>query len=135
VWAFARVAFVASVIAVTSLLGADTAQAASTIMIAPGAKLLADGSLVARLTVTCESGHEVLEAHLTVSQDEQRISGTSGVSGIRCDGRPHRLKVRVIPQDGTFHEGEAFASGFILLLDPSTGTTEQAQHSRTIVVK
>jgi hypothetical protein len=124
-----------SVVTGLALLGPGTALAAPSIEIAPTAKLVGGGeSVLAKVTVVCEEGREVLEAHLRISQDEQRVSGESGLGTLRCDGRPHRYTVRVTPLEGAFHEGEATASAFVLLLDPTTGTTEQAQDSRTITI-
>jgi hypothetical protein len=117
------------------MLGTVPASAMTTVTIAPLARLAPGGYIVARLEVTCDAGREVLEAHLTISQDDQRVTGTAGIAGIRCDGRPHTVKVRVTPLDGAFHEGGAVASAFILRLDPSAGTTEQGQDSSTINVK
>lgn len=116
-------------------LGAVAVQATTTVSIDQDAKLVRGGSVVARVTITCDPAREVVEAHLTISQDDQRTSGTAGISGIRCDSRPHTVKVRVTPLEGAFHEGDASASAFILLLDPSTGTTDQGQDSRTISVR
>jgi hypothetical protein len=120
---------------VTSMVGTVPVQATTTVAIEPEAKLVSGGSLVARLTITCDPGRQVLEAHLTISQDDQRISGTAAISRIRCDNRPHTVMVRVSPVEGAFHEGEAHASAFILRLDSTTGTTEQGQDSRTVTVK
>jgi hypothetical protein len=132
-----RVRLVAIVIAVAvaTSVGATPADATTTVTIDSQAKLVADGSVIARVTVTCDPGREVLEAHLTISQDDQRISGTSGISRIRCDNRPHKVKVRVTPLEGSFHVGDGFASAFILRYDPNTGETEQGQDSRSITVR
>jgi len=132
---FLRVATLVVGLVATSMLGAVPVQATTTVSIDPEAKLARSGSVVARLTITCDPGREVLEAHLTISQDDQRISGTAGISGTRCDNRPHTVKVRVTPVEGAFHEGEASASAFISRLDPNTGTTEQGQDSQAITVQ
>lgn len=89
---------------------------------------------MARLTITCDLGREVLEAHLTISQDDQRTSGTARISRIQRDNRAHTVSVTVTPLEGAFHEGEAFASAFILRLDSNTGTTEQGQDSHMVTV-
>jgi hypothetical protein len=129
-----RVATLVAGLVATSMLGAFPVQATTTVSIEPEAKLVR-GSVVARLTITCDSGRNVLEAHITISQDDQRISGTAGISRIRCDDRPHTVRVRVTPLEGAFHEGDAFASAFISRLDPNTGTTEQGQDAQTITVR
>jgi hypothetical protein len=130
-----RVAALVAGLVATFMLGAFPVQATTTVSIEPEAKLTRGGSVIARLTITCDSGREVLEAHITISQDDQRTSGTAGISRIRCDGRPHTVRVKVTPLEGAFHEGDAFASAFISRLDPNTGTTEQGQDARTITVR
>jgi hypothetical protein len=102
----------------------------------PKARLVDDGAAVSvRVTVQCTAGREVLEALLTVSQVDQTIVGTGGSAGVTCDGKAHKHRVRVNAQEGSFHKGEAFASAFVLVLDPTTGTTEQGQASGTISIK
>jgi hypothetical protein len=129
-----RVATLVAGLVAASMLGTISIQATTTVSIDPDAKLVRGGSVLARLTITCDPGREVLEAHLTISQDAQRISGTAPISRIRCDNRPHTVKVTVTPLEGAFHEGEAFASAFILRMDPNTGTTEQGQDSHAVTV-
>ena len=114
---------------------ASSAESAVSVALAPKAKLADEGVVVARLTITCDPGREILEAHLTVSQDDQRVSGTAGIAGVRCDGKAHKYRVMVHPQEGTFHAGEGFASAFVLVLDPATGTIEQGQASGNISLK
>jgi hypothetical protein len=132
---FLRVAALVALVVAASPLGVTPVHASTTVEVDPEAKLVAGGLVSVRLTVTCDPGREVLEAHLRVSQDDQRISGTAAISRIRCDDRARTIKVRVAPLEGAFHEGEAFASAFILRLDPTTGATEQAQDARAIAVK
>lgn len=112
-----------------------TALAAPSVTVAPTAKLVGGGgSVLAKVTVVCDEGTEPLEAHLRISQDNQTVSGESTLGALRCDGRPHKYTVRVTPLEGAFHAGEATASAFVLLLNPTTGTTEQAQDFRTITI-
>jgi hypothetical protein len=77
----------------------------------------------------------VLEAHLRISQDEQAVSGEAPIFGIKCDGRTRTRVLRVTPLEGQFRAGEAFASAFILVIDPETGETQQAQDAKTILVR
>jgi hypothetical protein len=116
--------------------GQATAQAAVAVAIQPAAKLVGDGAVRVVVVASCDSDHQVLEAHLSVSQDDQAISGTTGIP-VRCDGRARRYRVTVSPLDGAFHAGDAFASAFVLTCaDPPTcGTTEQGQDARTITVR
>jgi hypothetical protein len=116
------------------VVGVTSAAAATAVSIEPKAKVVEGGAaVVVRLVVTCDPGLETLEANLSVSQDE--ASGFTGFGGFSCTGRPERLRVRVPAQDGTFDRGEAFASVFILRIDPNTQQTEQGQDSRTVRVR
>jgi hypothetical protein len=116
--------------------GQATAQAAVAVAIQPAAKLVGESAVRVVVVASCDAGHQVLEAHLSVSQDDQAISGMTGIP-VRCDGRARRYRVTVSPLDGAFHAGDAFASAFVLTCaDPPTcGTTEQGQDARTITVR
>jgi hypothetical protein len=116
--------------------GSAQAQAAVAVSIEPGAKLVGSGAVRAVVVASCDSGHAVLEAHLSVSQDNQAISGQTGIP-VRCDGKSRKYRVTVTPLEGAFHAGDAFASAFVLTCaDPPTcGTTEQGQDARTITVR
>jgi hypothetical protein len=114
--------------------GSVPAQAAVAVSIEPDAKLVANGAVRAVVVASCDSGQQVLEAHLTVSQDNQAISGQAGIP-VRCDGKSRKYRVTVAPLEGAFHAGDAFASAFVLTCaDPTCGTTEQGQDARTITV-
>ena len=91
---------------------------------------LLDGSAVVRLTIRCPEAAEVLEAHVSVSQDDSAVFGEAGISGVVCDGHRHRHEVLVTPLEGAFASGEAFASGFLLFLQGET--TGQAQDAHAI---
>jgi hypothetical protein len=131
----ARLSFCAMLGVLAALLiAAAPAGAATSVTIAPNAKRVEGGAaVVVRVTVTCDPGKDVLEAHVSVSQDE--ASGMAGIPGIACDGRPHKHKVRVRTFDGAYDRGDAFASAFILRIDPQTQETEQGQDSRTVRVR
>jgi hypothetical protein len=77
----------------------------------------------------------VLEAHVTLSQDDQATSGMGGIAGVVCDGRSRIYQVRVPAQQGSFHRGKARASPFVLVRDPATDTTESAGSSRIIQLR
>jgi hypothetical protein len=116
------------------VLGVSPAGAVTSVTIDDKAKRVEGGAaVVVRLTITCDPGKDVLEAHVSVSQDE--ASGMAGIGGIVCDGRPHRHKVRVGTFEGAYDRGDAFASAFILRIDPQTQETEQGQDSRTVRVR
>jgi hypothetical protein len=105
------------------------------VSIKPRATLVADGAVSAVVVVSCDRGDQVLEAHLSVSQDDQTISGQAGIP-VRCDGKSRKYPVTVSPLEGAFHTGNAFASAFVLTCaDPMCGTTEQGQAARTIRVR
>lgn len=115
--------------------GSVSAQAAVAVSIEPRAKLVADGAVRVVVVVSCDPGDQVLEAHLSVSQDDQTVSGQAGIP-VRCNGRSRQYRVTVAPLEGAFHEGDAFASAFVLTCaDPACGTTEQGQDARTITVR
>jgi hypothetical protein len=114
--------------------GSVPAQAAVAVSIEPAAKLVADGAVRAVVVASCDAGQRVLEAHLSVSQDNQAIFGQAGIL-VRCDGKSRKYRVTVTPIDGAFHAGDAFASAFVLTCaDPTCGTTEQGQDAQTITV-
>jgi hypothetical protein len=116
--------------------GQATAQAAVAVAIQPAAKLVGDGAVRVVVVASCDPGQQVLEAHLSVSQDDHAIFGMTGIP-VRCDGKARRHRVTVSPLDGAFHAGDAFASAFVLTCaDPPTcGTTEQGQDALTITVR
>jgi hypothetical protein len=125
---------IAASVVVALLIGVAPAGAATSVTIHPKAKRVEGGAaVVVRLTVTCDPGLETLEAHVSVSQDE--AFGMAGIPGPNCDGRPHSHRVRVGNFGGTYDKGEAFASAFILRIDPATSQTEQGQDSRTVRVR
>jgi hypothetical protein len=115
--------------------GSMPAHAAVAVSIKPEAKLVANGAVRAVVVASCDPGHQVLEAHLSVSQDNQAIFGQTGIP-VRCDSKSRKYRVTVTPLEGAFHAGDAFASAFVLTCaDPTCGTTEQGQDARTITVR
>jgi hypothetical protein len=115
--------------------GSVPVQAAVAVSIEPEAKLVANGAVRTVVVASCDPGHQVLEAHLSVSQDNQAIFGQTGIP-VRCDGKSRKYRVTVTPLEGAFHAGDAFASAFVLTCaDPTCGTTEQGQDARTITVR
>jgi hypothetical protein len=115
--------------------GSVPVQAAVAVSIEPEAKLVANDAVRTVVVASCDLGHQVLEAHLSVSQDNQAIFGQTGIP-VRCDGKSRKYRVTVTPLEGAFHAGDAFASAFVLTCaDPTCGTTEQGQDARTITVR
>ena len=94
----------------------------------------ADGSVTVPVTLSCSPGMRVLEAHLTLSQVVQTVSGTAGIAKVLCTGRPRTYLVRVTPLDGAFHAGTAFASPYLLVHNRRTNTTESGGTFTTIML-
>jgi hypothetical protein len=87
------------------------------------------------VVASCDSGDQVLEAQLLVSQDNQVRSGQGGIP-VRCSGKSRKYRVTVGPFEGAFHAGDAFASAFVLTCaNPTCGTAEQGHVTRTITVR
>jgi hypothetical protein len=115
--------------------GSVTAQAAVAVSIQSEANLLANGAVRAVVVASCDPGDQVLEAQLSVSQDDQALSGQAGIA-VRCDGESRKYRVLVGPIEGAFHAGDAFASAFVLTCaDPTCGRAEQGHDTRTITVR
>jgi hypothetical protein len=126
---------------VTLLLptGASNArQQADTVVVevGPTAKLLDDGQAVrVKVKVACEPPAEVLEALLTVHQEEGAAFGEAGLTSVVCDGKTRVHRVAVEALDSTFRPGEAFVSAFVLVcLDAECVGTAQGQDSRQVRV-
>jgi hypothetical protein len=94
--------------------------------------LVSGGSAVdVALTVTCHPRFEVLEANLSVSQEN--ASGFTGFAVPRCNNRPRTVVVRVTSFGEPFQPGSASASAFVLVLDRGgTDETRQDQDAETI---
>jgi hypothetical protein len=115
--------------------GSVPAQAAAAVSIQSEAKLLANGAVRAVVVASCDPGDHVLEAQLSVSQDNQALSGQAGIP-VRCDGKSRKYRVMVGPFEGAFHAGGAVASAFVLTCAvPTCGTTDQGHDTRTITVR
>jgi hypothetical protein len=124
-------------VAALGLTWADSvpAQAAVAVSIQSEATLLASGAVGAVVVASCDRGDRVLEAQLSVSQDNRALSGQAGIP-IRCDGKSRKYRVMVGPFEGAFHAGGAFASAFVLTCAvPTCGMTDQGHDTRTITVR
>ncbi len=112
--------------------GAESAPVA--IDIKPKATLLDGGTAVLlRGKAVCPSGWEVLEEFAYVVQDGNE--SFFGFVTTPCDGKWHRFEVRVLAfEEFRFHEGEAVATGFILVQLPGTPESMSAGDSQRITI-
>ena len=79
-----------------------------------GAKLVAENAIVGRVKVACPAGLEILEAHVTVSQDDQRLFGQGPISGVHCTGKPRWYRYQARAYEHSFHTGSAYVSAYVL---------------------
>lgn len=129
-----------SVVLLLSLLalalpGSAAAQTTATAAVKSKGTIIDGGSSVLVTVVvrcTLGPGDSLLEGNVSASQDD--AFGFGSLNPI-CDGKSHRNIVQVHTSAGLFDPGEAFASAFLLFLDPETGTTTTAQDSRTITLR
>jgi hypothetical protein len=106
-----------------------TARDRITVKIGKRAELIEGGQAVlVKVRAACEPSLTVLEAFVTV-QDQL------GFFSLTCDGTQQKFEVGVEHLDGAFEPGEAFASELVLVEDPETGDTAQAQDSRRITIR
>jgi hypothetical protein len=109
------------------------------VKIAPKGTIVAGGqSVLATVRVSCDpidEAAEPLEAFLTLSQDDQTISGDGSINGVVCNGKPRRFEVTVTAFEGTFHRGIAFASAFVLVCNESGSVCEDGQDTRNIKLR
>jgi hypothetical protein len=112
--------------------GALAAPQTARVSLAHKAQIV-DGGLAAvvRVRASCHAGLEVLEAFVTLDQDG--VATDFGFFPLTCDGTKHEFRVRVNTFDDTrFHRGDGFGSALVLVEDPGTGETSQAQDSGVV---
>ncbi|HEX9410591.1 MAG TPA: hypothetical protein VF986_02710 [Actinomycetota bacterium] len=126
-----------SLIGLLLLMGAASANAEPgvrdvPVRVASVGKIIEDGSAaMVRVATVCPRGWGVLESFVYLVQDgNQSFEGFFTPS---CDGARHAYKVRVEAVDFTFHQGEATASAYILLMGPG-GQERQGQDYRTVTL-
>jgi hypothetical protein len=120
-----RIVVVLIVLGTLLLVPRAAAQEALAVEIAPTARLIQGGKAVAvRVTVTCPTGAEVLEAFLYVNQDGNQ--GRFASLQPSCDGSPHTFTVRAEPMDFRYHAGPAQVSAFVLLTSGASTSPGQA---------
>ena len=89
-------------------------------------------AVVVSVRARCPIGLELLEGIVTVNQGGSEGEGSFGVP---CDGRPRRATATVLAIDFLFEPGEAISSSLLLVVDPNTDETLEAQDSRVIKVR
>jgi hypothetical protein len=117
------------------LIGGASALESVIVEIGKKATLIGDGQAVeVEVEVTCARGREVLEAFVYVVQDSNQ-SQFAGIP-VKCNNKPREsiITVSAFPES-SFHQGEAVATAYILLIDPATGTTEADGDTRTIDIR
>ncbi len=96
------VAIAATLAVVAVLLPTKTATAQETVSIAPTAKLIKGGQAVlVEVQVTSPKDREVVEAHISVSQDDSATYGMSGIP-VKCTGKAHTYRTVVTALQGQF---------------------------------
>lgn len=124
------------VVASLSVLGLAAAPLAHAVAAASAGDGTAnpDGTATVPVTITCDPGSVVLEAHLTLSQGDGSVWGMSGIANVRCTGRPRTYLVTVRPTEGAFAAGAAYASPYVLVQDRRTGGTQSGGTASTITL-
>ena len=124
-----RAVLVGSVLA--ALVAAPAAHAAVSVSVSDGTGN-PDGSATVPVSISCSPGSVVLEAHLSLSQDDGAIWGIAGIANVRCTGRATTYLVTVRPHEGAFHSGTAYASPYVLVQRRGTGATESGGSAASI---
>ena len=121
---------------VLALVAAPAADARVSATVADGV-VNPDGSATIPVTVRCPPQATVLEALVTLSQDDQAISGMGGLGAVPCrNGRKGvTTLVTVRPFDGAFHAGAAFASPYVLVQRKKSESTESGGTAAAITLR
>jgi hypothetical protein len=117
-----------------ALVGSASAATAS-VDIRENAVVIEGGrAVLVFVEVECalDPGETLLEGNLSVSQDD--AFGMAGLNPV-CNGRKRVYPIRVTTFDGTFEAGEAFASAFLLFLNPETQETTSAGDFTVITIR
>lgn len=85
-----------------------------------------------RVRVRCDrASGQLLESLVYVVQDGQTSQFAS--IPVTCDGRWHGAVIRVAAfSESPFHQGQARASAYVLLLSPATGDTVSGSDTRIL---
>jgi hypothetical protein len=99
-----------------------SATAASTdfaVVVQTQGELTRDGTALVPVTITCPADAVVIEALLTLGQ--QQASALGPIVGATCDGTARVFTARVTSTGKAFHPGSVNASAYVLICD-SAGT-------------
>jgi hypothetical protein len=113
---------------------APSAQAEVTVSVGDGTAN-ADGSATVPVTISCTPGARVIEALLTLSQDDGAVWSMAGIANVRCTGRARTYVVTLTPFEGAFHPGTAYASPYVLIERRGTGETESGGTAQFITLR
>ncbi len=116
---------------IAALVAAPAAHAAVSVSVSNGTAN-PDGSATVPVSIYCSPGSVVLEAHLSLSQDDGAVWAMAGIPNVRCGGKARTYLVTVRPHDGAFHAGTAYASPYVLVQDRATGNTESGGSAASI---
>ncbi|HYE22014.1 MAG TPA: hypothetical protein VD998_00310 [Verrucomicrobiae bacterium] len=124
-----------SILTIFGVFLAGVVFAVSTFSIKVGAKgtISETGtSVTVPVKVACPTGSNVMEAHLSVSQDS--AFGFGAINPV-CDNESHEYLVTVNSQGGSFVKGKAQASGYILICDSEFSNCNSVSSGRRIQLK
>jgi hypothetical protein len=123
------------IVAISLVLPAQGGSEPASVKLKRNAALVDQGAaVVVDVTASCDPDLVVLESFVTVSQEG--VDSNFGFFTPVCDGTKQQFQVRVSAFEGSaFSTGDAFASAFMLVQDPDTGETAQAQDSRRIRIR
>jgi len=104
------------------------------VRLSPVAVVSGTGVVTGRVRVACPEDMSVLEALVTLSQDDQTLFGQGFISRISCTGQASWYTFRVSSYDQPFHPGRAYVSAYVVVIDEAGATTLSAGDTRTIRV-
>jgi hypothetical protein len=129
----------AAVLLVSLALAAPAAAARPAdvvrVHLAPKADLGADGNITGSVRVSCPAGLQILEAGVTLSQDDQAIFGQGFIDRITCDGKQRWYRWRAFWFDQPFHTGAAYVSAFVIVTDENFEDTVSGGDTRIVRVR
>jgi hypothetical protein len=130
-----KIGVLALVVALSLGIAGSASAATASVNIREHAVAIEGGrAVLVFVEVECslDPGEVLLEGNVSASQDD--ASGMAGLNPV-CDGRERVYPVRVPTFGGNFEAGQAFASAFLLFLNPETQQTTQASDSTAITIR